>query len=324
MKNSKLFLLIFLFISCDDIGKGYQWSQIPQGFSRNFGTKGYDYGWDASYSPFDEGIIIVGQTSKEINGLSDLWAIKTNDRGIIEWEKSFGGDGNDVGYSTISTSDGGFLFVGYTWSYGNEQQVYVIKTDFHGEIEWERNYGGSMWDVGNTVLEIVGGGFIIVGYSNSPGVSSGNTDILLIKIDKNGNLIWQKAYGNLAFPNHEWGYDIIQILDGGFIFVGARDRYSKGSTNGLIIRIDENGGLIWEKELLDDGQIDETIYSVSQSLNGALYLCTSLNSASSPSVYQPKIIKMDIYLVILTGNVHLIQTGVNYINIELPGLTQEE
>ena len=141
MKNSKLFLLIFLFISCDDIGKGYQWSQIPQGFSRNFGTKGYDYGWDASYSPFDEGIIIVGQTSKEINGLSDLWAIKTNDRGIIEWEKSFGGDGNDVGYSTISTSDGGFLFVGYTWSYGNEQQVYVIKTDFHGEIEWERNYG---------------------------------------------------------------------------------------------------------------------------------------------------------------------------------------
>ena len=293
MKNAKLFFFIFLIISCDDIGKDYIWSDIPQGFTRKYGTKGYDYGWDASYSPFDEGIIIVGQNSREINGLSDLWAIKTNNHGIIEWEKSFGGDDNDVGYSAIPTSDGGFLFVGYTWSYGNEQQVYAIKTDFHGEIKWEKNYGGSMWDVGNKVIEINGGGFIIVGYSNSPRISSGNTDIFLIKIDNNGNMIWQKAYGNLTFPNHEWGYDIIQTPDEGFIIVGARDRYSKGSMNGLVIRIDENGELIWEKELLDESQVNETIYSISLALNGAIYLCSSLNSTSFPAVYQPKITKMD-------------------------------
>ena len=54
------------------------------------------------------------------------------------WDKSFGGDANEEGYDVISTSDGGYLFVGYTWSFGNQQQVYVIKTDLFGQLKWEK------------------------------------------------------------------------------------------------------------------------------------------------------------------------------------------
>ena len=111
-----------------------------------------------------------------------MWAIKTDNRGLIKWERSFGGNANDVGYDVIATSDGGFLFVGYSWSFGNSQQIYAIKTDFHGNIRWEKNYGGSNWDVGNAVIE-VNGGYLIAGYSNSPGISSGNTDVFIMKID---------------------------------------------------------------------------------------------------------------------------------------------
>ena len=295
-----LFLFISFFVcSCDDIGKGYDWrGEESSGFTRTYGTIGYDYGWNAAYSPFDEGIILVGQRTPKINGESDLWAIKTNSRGIAEWEKSFGGSGKDVGFDVIATSDGGFLFVGYTWSFGNRQQVYSIKTDFHGNIEWERNFGGSMWDVGNAVIEVDGGGYLIAGYSNSPGISSGNTDMYLIKLDINGNIVWQNAYGNPTSPNHEWAFDLIQTLDGGIIVVGSRDRYNQGDNNNLIIRIDEDGNKIWEKEIADNEQIDETIYSISQSLNGAIYLCSTTNSMDKPNIYKPNIIKMD-----LSGNI---------------------
>ena len=67
-----------------------------------------------------------------------MWAIKTNEIGMVLWDKKFGGNDNEEGYDVISTADGGYLFIGYTWSYGNEQQVYAIKTDFYGNVIWEK------------------------------------------------------------------------------------------------------------------------------------------------------------------------------------------
>jgi hypothetical protein len=103
-----LFGLIF-FLYCEDIGKGYDWGRDhPAGFSRTFGTLGYDYGWNAAYSPFDGGTIVVGRQSPQINGQTDMWAIKTDERGLLEWSHNFGGGQNEDGYDVIATSDGGF------------------------------------------------------------------------------------------------------------------------------------------------------------------------------------------------------------------------
>ena len=295
LKNS-IFIIILIFInSCDNIGDDYDWRSGPPGFNRHYGSIGYDYGWNAAYSPHDEGIVVVGQRSPEIGGQSDLWAIKTNNRGLMQWNKKFGGSAGEAGYDVISTSDGCFLFVGYTWSFGNRQQVYAIKTDYNGNVLWERTYGGLMWEVGNAVIEVNSGGYVIAGYSNSPGISSGNTDMYLIKIDNNGEIIWEKAYGNQAFPNHEWAYDLIQANNEDIIIVGSRDRYDNGSLNGLIYRIDRNGIIIWEKEILGDNQISESIYSISQSEieNENYFLCSGLNSTGSEDLYNPAIIKMD-------------------------------
>ena len=107
-----IFLFLFIFVSCDDIGKDYQWrGKTPAGFTRHFGTKGYDYGWSGDNSPFDGGFIISGTQSKEINGETNLWAIKTDQDGLLEWERTFGGNANEDGYDVTYTKDGGFLFV---------------------------------------------------------------------------------------------------------------------------------------------------------------------------------------------------------------------
>tara|TARA_Y100001935_G_C17300552_1_gene508946 strand:+ start:1347 stop:2579 length:1233 start_codon:yes stop_codon:yes gene_type:complete len=285
---------VLLVASCDDIGKNYNWNDSKSvGFIRNFGTMGYDYGWSGAYSSFDEGIIITGAQEPIIGGKKNLWAIKTNNIGLVEWDKAFGGNENEEGYDVISTSDGGFLFVGYSWSFGNEQQAYLIKTDYHGNMLWQKNYGGTMWDVGNSVIELKEGGYCIVGFSNSPGISSGNTDIMLVKVDENGNKIWLKAFGNDEFPNHEWGYDIIQINDNGFIIVGSRDRYDSGGKNILIIRTDEQGNKIWEKEIIDNQVSEEIAFSITNAHDGGFYICASSNADSINNYYKPLIMKID-------------------------------
>ena len=108
-------VLIFIFFSCDDIGKNYSWSDKKNdGYFRKFGTEGYDYGWSLAMSHFDNGIVISGTQQPIINGDRNLWAIKTNSEGFVEWDRSFGGDANEEGYDVISTPDGGFIFGGYT------------------------------------------------------------------------------------------------------------------------------------------------------------------------------------------------------------------
>lgn len=294
MKKFENFIIsLFFFTSCDNIGEGYLWNENSLDiFNRKFGTDGYDYGWSIDSSPFDNGIIIVGSQQPIIGNEKDLWAIKTNSIGFSNWDKTFGGSRDDEGRDVIATSDGGFLFVGYTWSFGNEQQVYIVKTDYHGNLEWENNYGGTMWEVGSSVIELKGGGYAIVGFTNSPGISSGNTDILLLKIDQVGNLVWLKSYGNKEFPNHEWGNDIIEV-DNNFIIVGSRDRYNNGSKNILLIRIDENGEKVWDKEILSNSQTSEIAYSISKNSAGSYYVCSGVNTISDLNIYMPKILKID-------------------------------
>ena len=123
MKKPILFIFLLFLFNCEDIGKNHNWYEHPPGFNRHYGSIGYDYGWNAAFSPFDQGIIISGQTSPQIGGQSDLWMIKTDNRGLMQWEKKFGGSGDEAGYDVIPTSDGCFLSVGYTWSFGNHQQI---------------------------------------------------------------------------------------------------------------------------------------------------------------------------------------------------------
>ena len=293
MEKSKI-MFLFIFFSCSDIGESYEWdSKSSINFYRKFGEMGYDYGWSASDSPYDNGVIITGTVEQNINGQKDLWAIKTNERGIALWEKKFGGINNEEGYDVISTSDGGYLFVGYSWSYGNNQQIYLVKTDFYGNLEWEKTYGGSMWEVGYSLIELNNGGYAISGFSNSPGLSSGNTDMLLMKIDKSGNQKLLKLYGNEQFPNHEWAFDLVEDLNNNIYLVGAIDRYNKGSKNSLIIKVDTDGKIIWKKEILSMDQENEIAYSIDFSDDGGFYICSSINSSFDQNTFKPKIMKID-------------------------------
>jgi hypothetical protein len=95
----------------------------------------------------DGGYIIAGATTSFGNG-NQVYLIKTYTDGILEWENNYGGTGGDCGCSVLQTPDGGFLVTGYTNSFGNGYQAYLLKVFSNGTLQWQRNYGGTGTEVG--------------------------------------------------------------------------------------------------------------------------------------------------------------------------------
>jgi len=161
--------------------------------------------------------------------------------------KTFGGSGADHGTDIKKTSDGGYIIVGYTTSFGaGSSDVYLIKIDASGNSTWQRTFGGTGQDVGYCVNQTSDGGYIISGYTTS----WGEYEAYLIKTNANGNTVWQKRYGNTTSANY--GFDVKQTSDDGYIVVGKsqfhRDspvfRYQRKV---FVMKTDANGNNTWQK-----------------------------------------------------------------------------
>ena len=164
--------------------------------------------WDTCYggtgrndayfiSATDDGYyIIVGRTSLYYDILFDVYLLKINDSGDTLWTRKIGGeDESDIGRCVRPTTDGGYIIVGYTYSYGigtpDSSNVYLVKTDSEGYVEWEHTYGGPGEDKGYSVSQTDDGGYIIAGvYDQGP-----HTDVYLIKTDSLGNVDWIREPG---------------------------------------------------------------------------------------------------------------------------------
>lgn len=169
------------------------------------------------------------------------------------WEFSFGGSEEDVMKAIVKTSDGGAIFVGRSRSAPNNGRadVRVIRINGNGQMMWDKNFGGTGDDEGNCILE-VSGGYLIGGSSNSgSGLGKdagtyGDYDYWLIKIDGNGNKLWDKNYGGSSF---DFMSSIMPSNDGGFLLGGSSSSMlgagkvtvNPGGTNFWVVRIDANG-----------------------------------------------------------------------------------
>ena len=146
---------------------------------------------DLSYSvnqTIDGGYIIVGETKSFGNSNEDVYLIKTDGNGIEQWTKTYGGTDDDWGHSVQQTTDGGYIIVGTTRSFGNGyEDVYLIKTDDSGTEQWAKTFGGTNFERGYSVQQIADGGYIITGISQTSLANDPN-DVYLIKTDANGNL----------------------------------------------------------------------------------------------------------------------------------------
>jgi hypothetical protein len=197
----------------------------------------------------DEGYILVGQTGSYGSGEYDIWLIKTNALGVEQWNSTIGGSENDFGSSALQSTDGGYILVGSTYSYGaGNQDIWLIKTDTTGTVTWNRTFGGTDVDYGSFLQQTNDGGYILVGGTSSYGV--GNTNVWLIKTDGNGQEIWNKTYG--VTNKEASGAWVQQTDDGGYIITGRITTDMYPTLNVWLVKTDANGNKLWEKDFGDE------------------------------------------------------------------------
>jgi hypothetical protein len=151
-------------------------------WTRTYGGMSYDYSYSVQQTS-DGGYIVAGRTESFGNGLSDVYLIKTNVSGDTLWTRTYGGASWDYGYSVQQASDGGYIVAGWTLSFGNTRQVYLIKTNASGDTLWTRTYGGASYDYGYSVQQSSDEGYIVAGWTESFG---NGWQVYLIKTDSLG------------------------------------------------------------------------------------------------------------------------------------------
>jgi hypothetical protein len=219
-------------------------SKYVEQWSKTFGGSNPDYAYSAAKTS-DGGTILIGKTSSYSWGTCDAWLIKTNSTGDEQWNKSFGGNIEDVGYGGQQTSDGGYIFTGYTDSYGaGNYDLWLVKTDSIGEELWNRTFGGSSVDMGASVQQTSDGGYFIIGYTYSFG--EGNYDAWLIKTDSNGAEQWSKTYGGASLDIIS---SILKTPDGGYLLIGHTMSYGAGLTDLWLIKTNSTYVEQWNKTI---------------------------------------------------------------------------
>lgn len=229
------------------------------------------------------------------HGLQDFWIVKLDSSGTLQWEKCFGGTLADIPYAIDLTSDSGCIVAGTTYSNNGNVTLqhgggdyWVIKLSKSGALQWQKTFGGSAFDFAHAVVQARDGGYLVSGYARSSNgdvlLNNGQEDMWILKLDANGNMIWQKTYGGTG---GEGANSACQTSDGGYILAGVTHSFNidvignHGIHDFWVVKIDSVGNSQW-KECLGGSQEDNANCIKQTSDNG--YIVTGISESTDGDV----------------------------------------
>lgn len=195
---------------------------------RQISSGGYIATGDLMYSGLDE----------------DVYLARFDSTGDAMWIVTFSSAMNagiEGGRAVEQTAEGGFIVCG-TGGFGVGGNMYLIKTDYGGNITWAKSYGRDWFDYALSVKQITGGGYIVAGYTDNS--VSWNSDAYLVRTDSNGNMLWRKSYGGTSGSDQAW---CVWQTAGGEFMVGGRSSSYSNCGSGLFMKLDANGNVLWCK-----------------------------------------------------------------------------
>jgi hypothetical protein len=213
----------------------------------------------------------------------DIGLIKVDELGNELWKKTYGaGSFNiELGNAVVQTDDGGYWIAGSTDGYSGTDDFWAIRTDENGDTLWTKVYGGDNQDFASGGIQTSDGGFIITGSTNSFG--AGGDDVYVVKTDSNGIELWSKTYGT---DEMDYGNDIQECDDGGYIIAGAVNGYQ----DGFLIRTDVNGDTLWTR--IFGGPLTDEFFSVKQTDDGG-FIIAGKNMSEGAGDYDIWLMKTD-------------------------------
>jgi dipeptidyl aminopeptidase/acylaminoacyl peptidase len=217
---------------------------------RTFGGPGRERA-NAVRQTADGGYILVGQTASFGAQGADLYLVKTDDRGVEVWSKTYGGEYDEEGYDVQQTPNGAFLVLAQvTHGEGVYQEqnpdVYLLRTDGSGNELWSQVWAGEDVEGGHVLLPASDDGYVIVGIEGAAG-SASDIDFLLAKIDAGGNQIWRRTPGDEHAV--DYGTDAIELPDGDLLLIGMFNQSGRGAIP--MLRTDAGGELLWTRMLVE-------------------------------------------------------------------------
>jgi len=185
----------------------------------------------------DGGYALAGWTNSTGDGSNAAWLVKTDANGTMQWNKTYGGTGDDDVRDFVQTGDGGYALAGVTTSFGaGSADFWLVKTDANGTMQWNKTYGGTSWDVVSALAETNDGGYALAGYTGSYG--AGNADFWLVKTDANGTMQWNKTYGG---TNGDWASALVHTTDGGYALGGSTQSFGAGGYDFWLVKTEADG-----------------------------------------------------------------------------------
>jgi len=228
----------------------------------------------------DSGFILGGWTSSndgDVTGnhgnSNDFWLVKLSQNGDIQWQKCYGGTFQDMAYDVKPVSDKGYIIAGMSTSIngdvtgnhpdllfgGPSKDFWVVKTDSIGNLEWQRSLGAGFEEIAYAVIESNDGGFVVTGttHSQDGGDVQGSHNVpggsflpdgWVVKLARNGNLLWQKCLGGTSDDRCN---SIIQTDENSFVLTGytfSNDgdiNFTHGSGDAWVVKLDTAGNILW-------------------------------------------------------------------------------
>ncbi len=190
----------------------------------------------------DGGLILTGWVdSGQAN--TDVFLAKYDSAGRNLWLQTYQGYGYNDSHCVREISGGDYIVAAETKSKdAYDHDVYILRTDGKGNPLWETIFGGPSCDYAWNIQQLPDGNLIMAGGTESYG--AGLYDVYLVKMDPEGNVLWEKTYGGAA---SDCGYSLLQLADGGFLIAGNAESYGNGNPDVYLLRTDAAGEQIWQK-----------------------------------------------------------------------------
>jgi hypothetical protein len=261
----------------------------PQGkleWEKTFGDKKDDVA-NGIIQTGDNGYAFIGYTTSKGKGKKDVWLVKIDSSGNKLWEATYGGPKDDVGNDLIQTIDGNYAFISSSKSYGaGNFDFWVMKVDTKGTKLWKKAEGGKAADLGMSLAEIKSdSGIVVCGTTFS--FATGQSDLWLIKLTKDGRKDWRKNYGGI---NKDMANHMLIKSTGEYIITGGTQPKGERYEDYWVVGFTAQSWDDWEST--DTTPQDEAATCSSESTDGGVIVC-GYTSSMGEGMYDFLLMKFD-------------------------------